>query len=69
MEFGKMVYRLRLFEGNTEVSSSTVAYVPGATNYPLKDHMIGDNWLVLEVISHTESEHCVRVKRIGGPKA
>jgi hypothetical protein len=61
-----MAYRLRLFEGNTEVSSSTVAYVPGpdANNYPREGQTFDDMWLVLEVISRTESECCVRVKRI-----
>jgi hypothetical protein len=59
-----MAYRLRLFEGDTEVSSSTVAYVPGADNYPWVGQTINDTWVVLEVVSHTETERCLRVKRI-----
>jgi hypothetical protein len=59
-----MAYRLRLFDGNTEVSSSTVAHVPGANNYPWVGQTIDNTWEVLEIISHTESELCCRVKRI-----
>jgi hypothetical protein len=58
-----MQYTLRLFEGDVEVKNFTVAYVGGANNYPLVGQTI-DDWLVTEVISHTEAERCLRVERI-----
>jgi hypothetical protein len=59
-----MSYKLRLFENDVEVSDSTVAYVPGANNYPLIGQTIDDTWLVIGVISHTDDERCLRVERI-----
>lgn len=59
-----MNYVLRLFENGVEVSHSTVAYVPGANNYPVTGQTVDDKWLVVDVISHTDAERCLRVERV-----
>jgi hypothetical protein len=39
-----------------------VAYVPGSSEHPIVGEVIADKWVVLEVISHTESERCLKVE-------
>jgi len=60
-------YQLRLFENDVEVSSTSVAIVPGADNYPKVGQTISDYWLVTGVISHNARERCLRVERIAKP--
>jgi hypothetical protein len=62
-----MQYTLRLFEDGAEISTSTVAYIPGAQNYPSIGQTISDLWEVTEVISASEAECCFRVKRLRKP--
>jgi hypothetical protein len=59
-----MQYQLRLFENDVEVSTSTVAIVPGANNHPAIGQVIGDVWRVVGFISYSEDEHCLRVERV-----
>ena len=59
-----MDYTLRLFENDTEVRSWTVAYVPGANNYPTVGQTIDDTWRVVDVISHSDVERHLQVERI-----
>lgn len=59
-----MQYTLRLFENSAEVSTSTVAYVPGAQNYPSIGQTISDVWVAVEVISVSDGECRFRVERV-----
>ena len=59
-----MQYTLRLFENDVEVSTSTVAYVPGAQYRPSIGQTISDAWVVVDVISASETDCCFRVKRL-----
>jgi hypothetical protein len=61
-----MSYTLRLFENDKEVSTSTVETVSlGAQNYPDVGQVIDEKWQITDVLSHTESEVRLRVKRVG----
>lgn len=57
-------YALRLFEGDVEVSASTVMKVLGGDNYPCTGQILDDYWRVIEIISFTEQELCLRVEKI-----
>ena len=62
-----MKYQLRLFEHDVEVSTSTVETMSGTPNFPLVGEVIlGTCWRVIEYISHSQDELCLRVEQVMG---
>ncbi|MGH9398716.1 MAG: hypothetical protein ACRD18_17945 [Terriglobia bacterium] len=60
-------YTLRMFLGEKEVGTSTVAIVPGANSYPRVGQVVDGKWKVVEALpSSTEGEYHVRVEPVGG---
>ncbi len=56
-------YQLRLSEDGKEVTNSVVVCPPGTLVCPVVGETIED-WLVVGVISHSDTERCLRVERI-----
>ncbi|MGH9431851.1 MAG: TIR domain-containing protein [Terriglobia bacterium] len=56
-------YTLRMFKGNEQVGTSTVAIVPGGHSYPKVDQTIDDKWRVTKVlVDRPEGEYWIRVE-------
>jgi hypothetical protein len=47
-------YKLRMFDRESEVDTSTVAIVPGGQSFPNVGQTIGDKWRVTGVLKRPE---------------
>lgn len=61
-------YTLRMFDGENEVGTSTVAIVPGVVSYPTVGQTVDDKWKVTKILKNSGSEFHVRVERLRGTK-